>query len=166
MAPEPDVDVDVVYRDVDVEDVDLYLDWLSGLDADVVQAFDARYVAGEPHLASAFYKARRAFERDENVGDDLAIETLLYAAGTRQIDVAFEIGLSSDTDTAVFLVHPSSDDVGDEIRRETEPPSTREFDRETAYEFYGVTPEELDAVGEHKAEMLVLERVALLDVEK
>ena len=38
--------------------------------------------------------------------------------------------------------------------------------KETIIQFFGITKEELEAVGEEKIEKLVLERVALLDVKK
>ena len=59
----------------------------------LVQLFDARYVAGEEHLLSALQKAKRAFEREENISQDIRLEVMLYAAATRQLKRAFEMGI-------------------------------------------------------------------------
>ncbi|MHC1593023.1 MAG: KEOPS complex subunit Cgi121, partial [Methermicoccaceae archaeon] len=59
----------------------------------LVQLFDARCVAGEEHLLTALHKAKRAFERGENISQRLELEVMLYAAGTRQLKKAFEMGI-------------------------------------------------------------------------
>jgi len=55
-----------------------------------VLAVNADMVCGRDHLLSAALHAWRAFRRGSNSADTLAMETLLYAAGERQISRAMD----------------------------------------------------------------------------
>lgn len=171
----------VVEGIADVDDVDDFLDQLADVAAThdcTVQAFDARYVVGRDHLERAVDLADRAIERDENVARDRSVEILLYVAGRRQIDRALEIGVSQGEIPVVVVVDASDEDHsdGDRVRRErqatasvaellTPADTLGEYDPERVAEFYDVTDAELEAVDGDLA-AVVLERVALLDVEK
>lgn len=56
-----------------------------------VQFFDADLVATWRHLYFAALNAVMAFETKRNISKSLAVETLLYASGKRQIKKALEI---------------------------------------------------------------------------
>ncbi|MDZ7701125.1 MAG: KEOPS complex subunit Cgi121 [Halobacteriales archaeon] len=154
-----------------VDDVDAFVERLSAIgdahDA-VVQAFDARYVAGREHLEAAARSARRAIAHDDAIADDPAVELLLYAAGRRQIDRALTIGVEAGEGPVVVAVD-GGDEVGAAEAVETllEPASTLGAARDEAAirEYYGVTDAELGAT-DATLEDLVVERVALLAVEK
>ncbi|MFC4986633.1 KEOPS complex subunit Cgi121 [Saliphagus infecundisoli] len=134
-----------------------------------IQAFDARYVAGEAHLRRAVELADRAIARKEAIARDRAVEILLYAAGRRQIDRALEMGVGEGECDAVVLI-----DGGDEVGALADLRGLDAFvgDREamggdeaTIERFFEITAAEraaTDAVFED----LVRERVALLVVEK
>ncbi|WP_459194325.1 KEOPS complex subunit Cgi121 [Halosimplex sp. J119] len=147
-----------------------------------VQAFDAQYVVDRAHLERAVELADRAIDRGENVARDRAVEILLYAAGTRQIDRALELGVSEGECPAVVLVDaPDAEAAEATAGRERraaeavraidgsatlEPAATLgEYDPERVREFFAVGDAELDAVDGTLADV-VRERVALLDVEK
>src|SRR6056297_823765 len=68
------------------------------------QAFDARYVVDRAHLRRAVDNATRAMDRDEMIADDRGVEILLYAAGRRQINRAFEMGVSTGECPVVVCV--------------------------------------------------------------
>ena len=174
-------------RAVDVDDVDALLERVaeaaecaSGADDRVVaQAVDARYVVSERHLLDAFAKALRATRRGEAVADGLAMETLLYAAGTRQIDVATGIGPSVKTETVALVgaTTGDADALRDALREIGEAVADDAFptpDVDAVRAFYDVGDAELAAAsgdGDAAAtmaalELLVRERVALLDVRK
>jgi len=173
---------------VDVGDVDAFVERLAAVAADhgvTVQAFDARYVVDRTHLARAVDLADRALARGENVADDRAVEILLYAAGRRQINRAFEMGVSEGTNPLVVLV--DDPDAGGESDDETTEGTDSEshaltalreslaidadetvlgdYDPERVRDFFDVGEAELAAV-EGELPDLVRERVALLDVEK
>lgn len=158
-----------------VEDLDSFLGDLDAVADETgctVQAFDARYVLGRAHLERARELADRAIDRGENVARDRSVEILLYAAGRRQIDQALEMGIGEGELPTVVLVDAGSDGSGDEdaaaaaVRDLIDPADTLgDFDEDRVRDFFDVTLAELDAVAGDLADV-VLERVALLDVEK
>ncbi|WP_323677475.1 KEOPS complex subunit Cgi121 [Halorubellus sp. PRR65] len=83
----------------------------------VVQAFDARYVTGRDHLATALRYAARAHEREDAIARDPAVETLLYAAGRRQIDRALAMGVDEGERPVVVVV---ASDFPDDALAETD----------------------------------------------
>jgi len=164
--------VQILERTAVVEDTDDFLARLAELRDEhgvIVQAFDARYVVSRLHVEEAVKKARRSFDRGENVADTVSMEVLLYAAGTRQIDVATRAGLRRGEHDAVFVVDGEGDeeDAADSVREMTYEPEEFVYgDEPRLLDFFGLTDEEVGAVGRDRLEGLVLERVALLDVNK
>lgn len=95
-----------------VEEPEAFLEALRASAGDrgvAVQAFDARYVAGRPHLERAVELARRERDRDAGIADTLAVEVLCYAAGRRQIDDALAMGVGPSTDGVVVVLLASGD---------------------------------------------------------
>jgi len=105
--------VRVIAGEASIDDVDATLGRLRETADDygvVAQAFDARCVAGRPHLALATRCALRACVHGDLIADELAIEILCYAAGRRQIGEALALGLSTGTaPVAVVVVAPERD---------------------------------------------------------
>lgn len=180
-AVDVDVSVDETTRVVegylDTTDVDGFLESIAEIGSRygvAVQAFDASRVASSRHLRFAAAKARRAFRGDENVADTLAMEVMLYTAGTRQISRATEVGVRAGGCGAAVSLTPTPDSGAEEVPEEAveavedllEPGDVDYIDVEGAREQYEVTDEEVEAVGERKLELLVLERTALLEVNK
>ena len=148
-----------------------------------IQAMDAALIAGEEHITSAVKKAIRAVEKKKSITNDLGLEILLYAAGRRQIERALEMGVTKgDKKVAIVIVDTDGGEkdlevVAAEVKRKTgiEEEPIRELELELEHnvhikeklkKFFAITEEEVNAVGEEKLKMLVLERVALLDVLK
>lgn len=161
-----------------IDDTDAFVGALGDIgDANdcVVQAFDARYVAGHDHLASALDHAERAFERGENVARERAVEVLLYAAGRRQIRRALTMGVETGETPVVVLVaadHAVADPEAAEaaaanaVAERVGPGSGFDArDEERIRDFFEIGDAELAAT-DASLEALVCERVALLDVEK
>lgn len=166
-------------------DVDAFVERLATIGEEhgcAVQAFDATLVAGETHLKSAVTHANRSMARGENVATDRAVEILCYAAGTRQIDEALAIGVDAGLSPTVVVVDggtlgvPSEaaprDDPGDEaaaaaaVKTLLAPEKTLEKGEEAAIiDLFDIGPAERRATAA-SLELLVRERVALLDVEK
>lgn len=155
---------------VDVDDVDAFVETLGDVGDDyecAVQAFDADYVAGRPHLESAVRHANRAFARGENVAHDRSVEILLYAAGRRQIRRALEMGVSAGETRAVVVVD-GDDEPGAVASLEnvvTLEPALDRRDEATLTAFFDISDAERAATDASLID-LVCERVALLDVEK
>jgi KEOPS complex subunit Cgi121 len=147
-----------------------------------IQAMDAELVAGEAHLRAAVEKAIRAFTQRRHLTGDLGLEILVYLAGKRQIERALALGVAAgDRRVVILLVDPAGtrdlEPVAAEVKRhvglEEETVAALELalecdagKREKLERFFGITGEELQAVGAGKLNLLVLERVALLDVLK
>jgi KEOPS complex subunit Cgi121 len=153
-----------------------------------VQVFDAWYVVSRRHLDRALELADRERARGDGIARDRAVEVLLYAAGRRQIERALEIGVSEGSTPAVVLVDggdggDGGDDgtngsngetadvaaeaaAADAVRNLLEPAETLDDDdAERVREFFDVGDRELAAT-DATLEDLVLERVALLVVER
>lgn len=131
----------------------------------LLQAFDARYIAGEAHLRAALEHATRSMARGENVADELAVEVLLYAAGRRQIDQAMELGLGTGDQSVIALLAGDREVEAATAVRGLIEPGPVEPDEATIAEYFEITPAERRATTGDLAD-LVCERVALLDVEK
>ena len=157
---------------VAVDDVDAFVAEIGEVSAETgatIQAFDARYVVSERHLERAVELADRAIERGDNVARDRAVEILLYAAGRRQITEALELGISPGENRVVVLVDGGDEtDAAATVRSrvlDAETPTLGDYDSERVREYFDVSDAELDVV-DGDLESLVLERVALLVVEK
>jgi len=158
-----------------VEDLDELLktlDEIASATETTVQAFDADYVVSEAHLERALERADRAIARGENVARDRAVEILCYAAGRRQINRALEMGLREGENRVVVLVdsgdgNETAEQVAlDRLREHVDEAAVLgEYDEATVRAFFDIGDVELAAV-EGSLPDLVLERVALLDVEK
>lgn len=152
-------------------DVDAFVGELAqiGTTHDVtVQAFDARYVVSRRHLERAVELADRERSRGEAIARDRGIEITLYAAGRRQIDRAMTMGVSADQPAVVVLVDgPGNEGAAAAAVLERLVPDTTlgRYDEPLVREFYDITATELEAT-EADLEALVLERVALLVVER
>ncbi len=97
----------VVDGRAEIDDIDAFLGRLDEIGTETgctLQAFDARYVVDEAHLQRALARADRARERGTNVARERGVETLLYAAGRRQIDDALQMGVSEGRCPTVVLV--------------------------------------------------------------
>ncbi|MBS3760600.1 KEOPS complex subunit Cgi121 [Halodesulfurarchaeum sp.] len=131
----------------------------------LLQAFDARYIAGEAHLQAALDHAKRSMRRGENVADELAVEVLLYAAGRRQIDEAMTLGLRTGEQSVIVLLEGDRADAAVGAVREQLDPGPVEPEESALTEYFEITPAERAATTGDLGD-LVRERVALLDVEK
>jgi len=137
-----------------------------------VICFNADMVAGRIHALAAVAQAARAFEEGHAVSNTFEMESFLFAAGSRQCNVAALFGIHEGENrlfvcccperegiwTALgflfTLVHESWDDI--------DPPK-----RDRLMRTFGITPEEIAAAGgERRLVDLVLERVALLRVNR
>ncbi len=197
-APDPPTPpLRLVEGRVSIDDLDEFLSSLRAIADDtgaVVQAFDAALVVSDAHLREATRLAARAIARGETVARDPGVEILLYAAGRRQIDRAFELGVSAgdqwtvvlaadfgdvpgsprptaDLDPAAAAIErivespDRADETGAERPSAADGTEIRPFDEQRVRAFYDIGERELAATAGDVAD-IVRERVALLDVEK
>jgi KEOPS complex subunit Cgi121 len=96
----------VGFRNVQIGDVNAFLEHFRKEDRGAtVQFFDAKHVAGPQHLYFAALNALNAFEKNTNISNNLAVETLLYASAQRQIKKAVNmLGIKQNSSEVVALI--------------------------------------------------------------
>ncbi|KTG20096.1 KEOPS complex subunit Cgi121 [Haloferax profundi] len=162
----------VLEAEATVSDLDAFIATVGDISDDTgatIQAFDARFVVGRDHLERAVELADRAIARGNEIARDRAVEFILYASGRRQINRAFEMGVSEGTLPVVIVV-----DGGDEGAAETalfdrldleQAETLDDYDRDQVCDFFDIGAAEITAAdGDIPA--LVQERVALLTVDR
>lgn len=170
-----DMDTSIVSGLVQIENLREFLKTLNNISSSnnvTIQALDADKIAGERHIRFAVKKATDAMEACTNVANDLGVEIMRYAAGERQIEKAFSIGLHEGENRVVFVL------VGEQNAISNASGAIREIivekplldysasKRESIILQFNITESEIEAVGEDKIPDLVIERVALVDVLK
>ena len=169
------MDTRIVSGLVQIEDLRMFLKTLNEISSSnkiTIQALDADKIAGERHVRFAVKKATDAMEGQTNVANDLGVEIMRYAAGERQIEKAFSIGLHDGENRVVFVLVGEEQslslasnallDIIDEEPLIDYSSSKRQF----IISQFNITESEIEAVGEDKIPELVIERVALVDVLK
>ena len=141
-------------------------DWGASHGAEVC-LIDARSVFGREHLESAARHAIRARDSNTMSSRSLAMETLLYASGQRQVQDAIRVaGLRRETTTVGIVLF--GDAKIDELlqamgwRREDKVLNLAS----KALAAFGISQKEAETVPTSQRADLVLEKVALLDVQK
>lgn len=133
----------------------------------LVALFDARAIAGERHLLSAWAHLGRSRSRGEARLRDRGAELALYVAGDDQLPRALaKVGLSATTEQCVLVAERPLDPAALLARFSLEAdPSAypRAVDAELL-ERLGISEAERSAVPPSAWEGLVLERVALVDL--
>lgn len=74
-----------------------------------VYLYDATYIMSKDHIVIAFYNALRAFETGKNISSKIHIETMLYLAGSRQIDYAKKLYEPKKEGTYAIICENPSD---------------------------------------------------------
>lgn len=142
---------------------------------DIVQASDtagadvlvakAELVFGTDHLRAALYHAKRAIAEGTNSSSSLAMETLLYASGERQLGSAIK-KMSADAGTEEVVVAQLT---GKPIHAEGTWKELHDIEPEVGTDRFlrfGLTKGELETLKGGRPQELVLEKVAAVDILK
>jgi tRNA threonylcarbamoyladenosine modification (KEOPS) complex Cgi121 subunit len=133
----------------------------------LVAVFDARAIAGERHLLSAWAHLGRSRARGEPRLRDRGAELALYVAGDDQLPRALaKVGVSDDTEEMVVVAERPLDPA-QLIERLRLEPSASAYPRpvdEAVLERLGISARERESVPRTAWEGLVLERVAMVDL--
>jgi KEOPS complex subunit Cgi121 len=161
------VKIDILGVRGQVQDTKVFISALQSIGGGEGLALDADMICGRDHLISATMHAKRAFERGVNASTNLAMETMLYASGERQISKATrKMGLKVGCERMALVLFNVQDlqkvlrDHG--LERDD---TVLEASVEKALRF-GISHEELRAVPADRFEDLVLERVAFVGLHK
>lgn len=125
---------------------------------------DGDMVFGSDHVRSAATHAAKAVAEGRNSSDSLAMETLLYASGERQLSAAIRkmsVGERTEKVVVAVLAGPFSPGEG-----WTELPDRPGAPDRAALTRFGISEREMTTVREDRLGELVLERVAAVDVLK
>jgi KEOPS complex subunit Cgi121 len=133
----------------------------------LLQFIDAEKVLGKEHIQSAIEHAIRAFDRQDNISANLAMEILIYTAGKPQIQTALdEIGIKAGCDKMVIIADDKIEINGllDHLNLK------RDDDvlifKESKLREFGVSESEITACDKNRIKDLILERIAMVDVRK
>ncbi len=158
--------MNILEAKIDIGNLDDFLEEINIIEKEnnaIIQGFDPSYIISHRHLKESIKKAKRSFKRNEQIADELSMEIMLYAAGTRQIEKALEIGLKPSKSEAVFIIE-NSKKARNDLKKKVKENNIEYGGR--VKDFFNITDKELDTVGKDKLELLVLERIALLDITK
>lgn len=135
--------------------------------------FNADMLAGKRHAETALRYAIRSCRAGTAISNTLEMEALLYAAGSRQCNVAASFGIHGGENHLWVCCYPFSPGIWDALSTDFSFPGEGGHDsmdrdkRDTLMKIFGLTPEELSTLDSpEKIEDLVLERVALLEVQR
>ncbi len=140
---------------------------LSAGSPELVALFDARGIAGERHLLSAWAHLGRARARGKARLRDRGAEFALYVAGDDQLPRALaKIGVSDSTEAFVLVVEKprAIEPTLTEFDLEADPGAYPREPDEATLERLGISTADRSAVPRSAWEGLVLERVALLEL--
>jgi KEOPS complex subunit Cgi121 len=135
-----------------------------------VICFNADMIAGRVHAAAAVARAVRASEEGDTISNTLEMESLLFAAGSRQCTIAASFGVHEGENRVYICCYPARAGIWTALEPlfrivreswDTIDPEKRRLLMET----FMISAEEIAAAGGNERIVdLVLERVALLQV--
>jgi KEOPS complex subunit Cgi121 len=158
---------------LDIDDQDEFLKYIRELgecNRVNIILFNADRMAGRAHAESAITHAFRAFREGYAISNSVEMESLLYAAGSRQCQHGTGFGIHPGENRVYLCICPGNKGVQEELQQigvycdEEDWESLSEEKQTLLMELFGVTFEEIGVVGISRLKDLVLERVALLEV--
>jgi KEOPS complex subunit Cgi121 len=133
--------------------------------------FDADKMAGRDHAKAAIHHSQRSFFSGRPISNSFEMEALLFAAGTRQCQVAASFGIKEGENSMFVCVYPVNEHVWPDLSRNMHFVDEMCDDmtpqkEERLVSLFNITPEELEIVGRDRIIDLILERIALLYVNR
>jgi KEOPS complex subunit Cgi121 len=133
--------------------------------------FDADKLAGRAHAEAALFHAQRSFFSERSISNSFEMEALLFAAGSRQCMVASLFGIQEGENRMFICAYPVNKDIWQDLSPHmhfvTEAWDEITSDKEARLmDLFNISQEELDVVGRDRMKDLILERIALLHVNR
>jgi KEOPS complex subunit Cgi121 len=132
--------------------------------------FNADMIAGQVHAETAMAMAVRAFDEGTNISNTLEMESLLYAAGSRQCNIASSFGIHEGENRVWIGCSTDQNGIWTALapffRYTQENWDTVDAEKKACLmKNFSISHEEIEAAGGNgRLVDLVLERVALLQV--
>jgi len=157
-----------------IDDRDAFLRMIQGiarLYSIHIVCFDADKMAGLDHAKAAIQHAQRSFFSGKPISNSFEMETLLFAAGSRQCQVAALFGIQEGENTMFVCSYPVNENVWKDLSHHMhfveEKCNDMTPDKEARLvSLFSITQEELEVVGRYRIKDLILERIALLYVNR
>jgi KEOPS complex subunit Cgi121 len=168
----------IICGSVNISDLSSFLKTIGSIASEhevVIQGLNSDLIAGEGHLHFALKKALLAVASGRNIAKDPGIEIMRNAAGERQIERSFCIGLHEGENNAVFVLFGEMENlilsfsalrVLIKEKACSELLAYTESKKKGILSLFGITDTEIEAAGEEHIPELVIERVALVDFLK
>lgn len=131
-----------------------------------IQLLDSHGIAGKEHICHATLHALNAFERNENIANDLGLEICVRASAQRQISKALDLlGIKTgDMDICAVFIGCNEDMIGKlEVILGKRHDEVLKPDEDRLKRIYNVSEEEIETAGSISNAMV--ERTALLILE-
>jgi KEOPS complex subunit Cgi121 len=159
---------------ITVDDCNAFLRMIQGIARSYsthIVCFDADKLAGRDHAEAALQHAQHSFFSERPISNSFEMEALLFAAGSRQCLVAALFGIQEGENRTFVCSYPVNEEVWKELSHHmhfvTETWGEMTPDKEARLMIlFGITQEELDMVGRDRMKDLLLERIALLHVNR
>jgi KEOPS complex subunit Cgi121 len=136
-----------------------------------IVCFDADKIAGRDHAEAALQHAQRSFFSERPISNSFEMEALLFAAGSRQCQVAALFGIQEGRNRMFVCSCPVNENIWQDLSHhmhfvsETWEDITPEKIARLMV-LFSITQEELEVVGRDRMKDLILERIALLHVNR
>ncbi|MCW4016013.1 MAG: KEOPS complex subunit Cgi121 [Candidatus Bathyarchaeota archaeon] len=106
------------FSNVKIEDINTFLEQFKTENKAAIQFFDAKKVAGTQHIYFAALNTLNAFKKNNNISNNMAVESLLYASAQRQITKAVNmLGLKQDSsEVAALIIAQNSQQKNESLR--------------------------------------------------
>jgi len=157
-----------------IHDIEGFLTWLRDIsrrNGVSIVCFNAELMAGREHVISAMFHAKRAKENGTCISSSFEIEALLYASGSRQCQDAVKFGVHQGLNKCYLCIDPENPKTWSDLSNVMTISSedwelTTDEKVNTLVSLFGITMAEIAVTGKARLKDLVLERVALLEVNK
>jgi KEOPS complex subunit Cgi121 len=136
-----------------------------------IVCFNADKMAGRDHADAALQQAQRSFFSGKPISNSFEMEALLFASGSRQCQVAALFGIQEGENTMFVCSYPVNENVWRDLSPHMhfvdETCDGMTPDKEARLvSLFSITQEELDVVGRDRIKDLIIERIALLYVNR
>lgn len=164
----------IVQYEIDIDDPKDYLRKIHETGSrfgTTIILFNAELMAGRAHVCAALQHAFRAFREGYSISNSPEMEALLYASASRQCHLGVRFGVHQGKNSAYLCLCPESLPALDLLLTEGAliEDDWDVFSPEKVHrlmDVFGVTSRELGVAGNRNISDLVLERVALLEVQR
>ena len=136
-----------------------------------IVCFDADKMAGRDHAIAAIQHAQRSFFSGKPISNSFEMEALLFAAGSRQCLLAALFGIKEGDNSVFVCTYPLNEQVWKDLSclmhfvDNTSDCMTLEKE-EKLITLFNITEKELDVTGRNRIKDLIIERIALLNVNR